>query len=378
MSSTANKTRRAAVSAIFFFYGLCFASWASRIPSIQQNLGLSEAELGGVLFALPLGLFLSLPFSGFLIARIGSKRVVVVSAVLYSSLLLGIGSAASVLLLIVVLFFFGFFGNMLNISVNTQAVGVESLYNKKLMATFHGMWSLAGFAGAAIGTFMIGQGIHPFYHYFYIWIFSVIVIFTSVFYLLKNDVNSDEDRPIFSMPDKSLLNLGIIAFCSMMCEGAMFDWSGVYFQKVVMAEKAMIGVGYTAFMVTMAGTRFVADGLSHRFGLRRVLQASGTFTTAGLLLSVLFPSFITAVIGFLLVGIGVSSVVPLVYSAVGKSKTLNPGVALAAVSTLGFLGFLIGPPLIGLVAGASSLRVSFLMIAIMGLSVAILSSKAKY
>src|SRR5690606_10043229 len=142
--------------------------------------------------------------------------------------------------------------------------------------------------------------------------------------------------------------------CSMMCEGAMFDWSGVYFQKVVMAEKALIGVGYTAFMVTMAGTRFVADGLSHRFGLRRVLQASGTFTTAGLLLSVLLPSFITAVIGFLLVGIGVSSVVPLVYSAVGKSKTLNPGVALAAVSTLGFLGFLIGPPLIGLVAGASS------------------------
>lgn len=378
MSNPSNKARRTAVSAIFFFYGLCFASWASRIPSIQQNLGLSEAELGGVLFALPVGLFISLPFSGLFIAKAGSKIVVLISAVMYSGLLLAIGYSQSVLLLTVVLFLFGFFGNMLNISVNTQAVGVEDLYKKKLMATFHGMWSLAGFAGAAIGTFMIGRGIHPFHHYLYICILSIVVIAVSIFYLLKEDVNSDEKRPVFSMPDKSLLNLGIIAFCSMMCEGAMFDWSGVYFKKVVMAEKALIGLGYTAFMVTMAGTRFVADGLSHRFGLRKVLQASGVFTTVGLLVSVVFPSLISAVAGFLLVGIGVSSVVPLVYSAVGKSKTLSPGIALAAVSTLGFLGFLIGPPVIGLIAGVSSLRVSFLLIAMMGLSVAVLSSKTKY
>ena len=161
MSLLSNKSRRIAVSAVFFFYGLCFASWASRIPNIQQNLGLSEAALGGVLFSLPLGLFISLPFSGYLIAKFGSKVVVVCSSIMYSSLLLGIGYAPSILSLTVVLFFFGFFGNMLNISINTQAVGIEDIYNKKLMATFHGMWSLAGFAGAAIGTYMMGKSVEP-------------------------------------------------------------------------------------------------------------------------------------------------------------------------------------------------------------------------
>src|SRR5690606_29397137 len=183
---------------------------------------------------------------------------------------------------------------------------------------------------------------------------------------------------IFSMPDKSLFSLGAIAFCSMMCEGAMFDWSGVYFKKVVEVEPEWVGAGYTAFMVTMAGTRFVADKLTHRIGLKKILQLSGLFTAFGLLLSVFFPSLEIAIIGFLLVGVGVSSVVPLVYSAVGKSKTLSPGVAISAVSTLGFLGLLLGPPIIGLVAGATSLRVSFALMALMGILVTILSSKTKY
>src|SRR5690606_38771770 len=114
----------------------CFASWASRIPSIQQNLGLSESALGGVLFSLPIGLFLSIPFSGWLIAKIGSKRVVLLSGVLYSIILVGVGASSTVLQLIIALFFFGFSGNMLNISANTQAVSLEAIYNKNIMATF--------------------------------------------------------------------------------------------------------------------------------------------------------------------------------------------------------------------------------------------------
>ena len=156
----------------------------------------------------------------------------------------------------------------------------------------------------------------------------------------------------------------------------MFDWSGVYFKKVVNAESAWMGAGYTAFMSTMAFGRFIADWFTRKFGLKNTLQLSGVLTASGLLISVFFPNLVTAIIGFLLVGLGVSSVVPLVYSAAGRSKKLSPGVALAAVSTIGFLGFLVGPPLIGLVAGATSLKISFGIIAVMGFAVTFLARKA--
>lgn len=378
MTQVGYRHHRLAVGALFFFYGLCFASWASRIPSIQQHLGLSETALGVVLFALPVGLFISLPISGWLIATIGSRKVILLSGLLYSVLLLGIGFSDTSIQLAITLFLFGFAGNMLNISANTQAVGVEAFYQKPIMASFHGMWSLAGLTGAAIGTFMIAQGILPAYHYLYISGFSIVVLGITYSYLLAKDLNKDENLPIFAKPDKAILSLGLIAFCSMMCEGAMFDWSGVYFKKVVMVEKAWVGAGYTAFMLTMAGTRFIADKLTYKFGLKKILQFSGAFTTAGLLVATIFPSLISAIAGFLLVGMGVSSVVPLVYSVVGKSKKLSPGVALAAVSTLGFFGLLLGPPIIGLIAGATSLRLSFALLTIMGISVAVLATKTKY
>ena len=174
-----------------------------------------------------------------------------------------------------------------------------------------------------------------------------------------------------------ILILGVIAFCSMICEGTMFDWSGVYFRKVIHSPEGIAGIGYTAFMSTMASFRFIADWLTTRFGVKRMLQMSGALTAGGLLISVSLPYFATAIFGFLLVGAGVSSVVPLVYSTAGRSRTMSPGVALAAVSTIGYLGFLLGPPLIGFVAQATSLRISFSIIALMGMCIALMSGKIK-
>jgi Na+/melibiose symporter-like transporter len=277
------------------------------------------------------------------------------------------------------LFLFGFCGNMSNIAINTQAVGVEAIYARSVMASFHGMWSVAGFTAAAIGTVMIGANVLPYQHFIIISIFILTAIFITFRYTLKEDFNKQEKgQKIFVMPDKSLLNLGLIAFCSMICEGAMFDWSGVYFKKVVMAEKAWIGAGYTAFMSTMATGRFIADWFTSRFGVKRTFQLSGVLTASGLLVAVIFPYLITAMIGFFLVGFGVSSIVPLVYSAAGRSKVMSAGVAIAAVSTIGFFGFLIGPPLIGMIAGISSLRISFVVIAAMGLSVSIIATFKKF
>ncbi|MBC6990288.1 MFS transporter [Hymenobacter sp. BT491] len=368
---------RLAVGALFFLQGLCFASWASRIPTIQQKMGFSDATLGAVLFALPVGLMISLPLSGWLVTKKGSRTVAIGGALLYSTMLASLGLAQNVFQLVACLLVFGFAGNMMNIAVNTQAVGVESLYRKSIMASFHGLWSLAGFTGAAVGTLMIGNGIEPFHHFLLIMIMIVAGATAASRFALPQDSNRNPDQPIFAKPDKSLINLGIIAFCSMICEGAMFDWSGVYFKKVVLADQAWIGAGYTAFMSTMAGGRFVADWLTTRIGVKRVLLLSGTLTASGLALAVLFPTMLTAIVGFLLVGAGVSSVVPLVYSAAGRSEVLSPGVALAAVSTIGFLGFLIGPPMIGLVAGATSLRISFSIIAVMGLCIAVVASRSK-
>jgi len=360
---------------MFFMAGLVFASWASRIATIQQALGLSDAGLGAVLFSLPVGLMLSLPLSGWAVTKIGSRRLSTIALILYGLTLITLGAVTEVYQLVICLVLFGLASNATNISINTQAVATEAMFPKPIMASFHGVWSLAGFFGAGIGTLMIGLNIPPTPHFLIIAVITVISVFISWKYL-HNDRNPTKTGPAFSIPDKSLITLGLIAFCSMICEGAMFDWSVIYFKKIVLAENAWMAAGYTAFMFTMALGRFVADSFAAKFGLKRTLQVSGVLTTTGLLIAVIFPSMITSILGFLLVGAGVSSVVPMVYSAAGKSTTMSPGASIAAVSTISFIGFLIGPPVIGFLAGAFTLRIAFIFIALMGFSVFALSTKS--
>lgn len=367
------KVYRFAVASLFFLQGICFATWASRIPSIQQDLHLSDGTLGLILFALPAGSMLALPLSGWLVTRFGSKTVVINTLIVYALTLVGIGLARDAFQIIAVLILFGMAGNTANIAMNTQAVGVEAKYGRNIMASFHGLWSLAGFTAAGIGTYMIGNGVIPFYHFIIIGAFTLIATAIIFQYLLPNEERSAQKSKLFVMPDKSLVALGILAFCCMMCEGAMFDWSGVYFKKVVGAEAAWIGAGYTAFMCTMAAGRFIGDWVTEQLGFIRTVQISGILIATGLAIALLFPYLMPAIAGFFLVGLGVSSVVPLVYSRAGRSKTMSPGVALAAVSSIGFLGFLIGPPVIGVVAGISGLRASFVIIALMGLSVTLIT-----
>jgi len=320
---------------------------------------------------------LALPFAGWIVTKYGSKRVVTNAIILYSLILIGLGFANNLPQLIVTLALFGAAGNITNSAVNTQAVGVEARYGRKILASFHGLWSLAGFTAAGIGTFMIGKNIIPLNHFIIIASLILCAVAIAFQYLLPAEEQPAEKTSFFPKPDRTLIMLGIITFCSMICEGAMFDWSGIYFKKVVQVDKALIGAGYTAFMCTMATGRFVADWVTHKVGFKRTVQGSGVLIASGLSIAVLFPYLLSALIGFLLVGFGVSSVVPLVYSEAGKSSKIAPGVALAAVSSIGFLGFLIGPPLIGIVAGLAGLQTSFTIIAVMGLSVALVASFRK-
>jgi MFS family permease len=378
MPLTQQRLHRIAVSSFFFLAGICFASWASRIPDIQTKLQLNSAALGGVLLCLPIGLLTSLPVAGFLVAKYGSRIMVMLAAVLYSCTLPMLGFANSVTELMITLFVFGFGGNMMNISINTQAVATEGLYHKPIMASFHGVWSMAGFTGAAIGTLMVHLHIIPPYHFLCITALAVLILLLFSGTLIRRDSSHDSKLPVFARPDKSILNFGLIAFFSMICEGAMFDWSGIYFAKVVRPDPSLVTVGYTAFMCTMATGRFVGDWVAFKLGMKTMMQLSGILTAGGLLLAVSFPLFITATLGFLIVGAGVSSIIPMIYSAAGKSKIMSPGVAIAAVSTIGYLGFLFGPPFIGFIAQATSLRISFGLIAVMGTMIAVIAGRIRF
>lgn len=364
------KVYRIAVGTLFFLQGLCFATWASRIPSIQQQLGLSESLLGVILFALPVGSMLSLFCSGALVTRFGSKRIALNALLCYSLLLPVIALATNPVLLILSLVAFGAAGNLGNIAINTQAVQVEAKYGRNIMASFHGLWSAAGFVAAGIGTYMIGKGVVPLTHFAVVATLIASGVAVSFPYLVAEEKSSAAAAPLFVKPDKALMQLGILAFCCMICEGAMFDWSGIYFQKVVKAEKEWVGAGYTAFMCAMATGRFVADWVSNRLKFTKTIFFSGTLIALGLFCAVSFPTVAMSIVGFLLVGFGVSSVIPLIYSEAGKANSGSASMALTAVSSIGFLGFLVGPPLIGVVAGALSLRVSFVFIAFFGLLIA--------
>lgn len=365
------------MSAFFFLPGLCFASWASRIPDISAKLGMDSGQLGQLLLAIPLGSMLSLPLAGWLTANWGSRRTVLLASVLYACFLPLLGWAGSFWTLAPALALFGFAGNMLNIAVNTQAIGVQQFYGKPVMGSFHGLWSLAGFLGGALGTLLIGLHFPPLQHFFLVLVVCLAIAGAAHGYTLRQDVGkADESGPGFSLrhPDPYLLRIGLIAFCGMMSEGAMFDWAGVYFQKVVRPDAALVTAGYVACMSTMALGRFLSDYFTHRFGTMRMLQLSSALIVSGLVLAVGFPHLVPAVAGFLLIGFGIASVVPLSYSSAGRATSVSPGVALALVSTIGFLGFLLGPPLIGFLAQLFSLRTAFGLVALVAMGIGVLAS----
>lgn len=377
VSATNHRVYRVAVSVFFFIAGLTFATWASRIPDIKTQLQLSNARLGAVLFALPAGLMTSLMFAGWLVSRFGSRKVMISAALLYPAIMIFLGLAGNVWQLAFVLFLFGLASNLVNIAMNTQAVDVESMYGRSIMASFHGLWSIAGFSGAAIGTLLVSANVSPWIHFTIIFAAAALLVVFFYKYTLPTDTAPAESHPFFVKPDKYILTLGLIAFCSMLCEGAMADWSGVYFQNVVKSPKEFITFGYVAFTAAMATGRFIGDSMVVKMGIKKVLQLSATLIATGLFISILFPYIATVILGFLLVGLGVSSVVPLIYSMAGKSATMSPGLALAAVSSVSFLGFLIGPPLIGFISEAAGLRLSFAIIAVIGLCPAILANRIK-
>lgn len=374
------KRIRITVSLFYFSMGLMFASWASRIPDIKTALHLNDALFGTILFAMPVAQFLMMTFSGKLVTRFGSRKVVLFALPLYSICLTNIGLVREGWQLAIALFLFGLAGNLCNISINTQGVAAERLYQRPIMASFHGGWSVAGFTGALIGLIMINLKIVPYWHFVTVILVVWIIIGFNHQHLVKGKpaINPDEPkRKFFNRPDKALVQLGVIGFCSMASEGAMFDWSGIYFKDVVRAPSSIVILGYTSFMIMMASGRFLADFVTSKIGRTRLLQICGVMISTGLYMAVLFPYLVISTIAFMLVGLGVSSIVPSVYSAAGRHTKVPPGIALATVASVSFLGFLMGPPMIGYISQAAGLRYSFAVIGIFGFGITVMVSNIK-
>lgn len=354
-------------SAVFFFIsGFGYASWASRIPTIQYELHLNEAQLGAVLFAMPIGLILTLPITGRLLGIYSSKSVLLFGAIFLNIVLCFIGLAVNVWQLVITLLCLGSARNLLNISINAQAVGVQKLYKKSIMTTFHGIWSLAGFAGAAVGYLMVYYNVTPEYHFLFV---SIALLLFSLYFFgdtLHEKPIPQTNKKLFSLPEKALLKFAFICFASMACENTMYDWSGIYFEKVVHVSKSTATAGFVFYMVAMTLGRLVGDKLINQYGIKTVLKFSGLFILIGLLLATLLPFLITSALGFVLVGLGVSCIVPMVFQIAGRSTTMSSGSALASISTIGYIGFLLVPPFVGFVAQAASLRLSFGIIALLG------------
>nr|WP_322624995.1 MFS transporter [uncultured Flavobacterium sp.] len=374
---------RLAVSLFYFTMGLTFATWASRIPDIKESLGLSEADLGTVLFAIPVGQLCMMPFSGKIVIRYGSSKTVVFGIIFYILAMTTLGLATEVWQLMLSLFFFGIFSNFSNISINTQGILTEGLFRRPIMSSFHGAWSLAGFTGALIGLGMMNFKLAPIYHFVTVAVLLYINIFANFRYLVKTKpakpkaIEADKKRGLLPKINPALAWLGVIGFCSMVSEGIMFDWSGVYFKDVVKAPESLVILGYTSFMIMMASGRFIGDKITQRFGRKKVLAFSGFLISGGMYIAVFFPYVIPAALGFMLVGLGVSTVVPGVYSLAGKTPGIEPSQALTAVSSISFLGFLLGPPVIGYIAHAVGLKMSFAIIGVFGVCIALFVNKIK-
>jgi MFS family permease len=367
---------RLAMSFFYFGMGFCFASWASRIPDIKSFLNLSEGELGSILFALPIGQLTAMPFSGKLVTRFGSRKVLLYSLLFYAFCLTNIGLAQETWQLVLGLFLFGIGGNFSNISINTQGVYTEQIFRKAIMGSFHGSWSLAGFCGALVGLVMMAFKLTPYHHFIIVFAIVGLIVFINYRFLIKvkPEVQKvDIAKPKFKMPDKTLLWLGVIGFCCMASEGIIFDWSGVYFKDIVKAPGALVILGYTSFMITMATGRFLSDLLVRKFGAKKILLVSGITISLGLYTAVIFPFLIPSTIAFMMVGFGVSNVIPIVYSSTGRVTSLPTGEALTIVTGISFLGFLMGPPIIGHIAELTSLRYSFAFIGIFGVFISVLA-----
>lgn len=360
-----NESQRLSLSMYFFLLGFGFATWASRIPSIKSNFDFNEAELGNLLLVMPISSLIGLPISGWLVSKFNSRFPLFISFIILVISLLLIGYAGTLFELVVAVSLFAFCTRIANIAVNTMSLALQKTQEKKIIGSFHGLWSLGGLTGALFSTIMVSNNVLMNDHFLYVSMASLILAILSFPFLMVKDKSSSGNKLILGKPDKYILYLGLMVFFGALCEGGMFDWSGVYFKEVVGEE--VFTVGYLIFMTFMALSRFFSDKLVDHIGMKNTYLLGAGIVTLGMGIVIIFPSYWPVLIGFSLVGIGVASVFPMTFSLAGSSRKYSPGMAISIISTYGIIGMLIGPPLVGYLAHLIGLKYAFILFILCGL-----------
>lgn len=361
---------RRATLLIFLVCGIGLSSWAPMVPFAKIRLGLNDADLGIVLLSLGAGAILTMPVTGFLINRYGSRTIALISALVIASLLPLLLLASSPYQLAAALFVFGAGIGSIDVAMNAQAVVVQERHGSHIMSSFHGMFSLGGLIGSIGLGFLIKAGLSPTVAAFSISALLVVITVTQSKYLLPHSEEAKMDSANFVLPKGPVLLLGIMCFILFLAEGSLLDWSAVFLQFSRNFDPSLSGIGYAAFSVAMAAMRLAGDGIIHKLGSAKVVLYGTLLAGSGFLIAVLIPSAIAALFGFVLVGLGAANVVPVFFTAAGRIPNVPPSIALSAVTILGYSGQLAGPALIGIIAEMTSLSIALGLVGILLLIVA--------
>ncbi|NKJ50505.1 MFS transporter [Burkholderia sp. SG-MS1] len=367
---------RIATVGVFLANGFGIGAWAVEVPRIKESLALSDTSLGIALFAFALGAIVAMPLAGQLAPRFGSGRATALLGAAFVIALPLPAFAPSLAVLCLVLFALGAANGALDVSMNGHASTIETQWRAPIMSSFHAAWSAGGLLGAATGAMLqkgsvgvIGGLLAPDAF------IAVLIVGAAALALRDLGPRAAAASSGFAWPSGGVMKLAMLAFLCMLVEGAVADWSAVYLRSTLNQEASVAAIGYSAFAFSMAACRIVGDVSVRRFGPSRVVALGGLVAVAGLALVLSLPTVLTACVGFAMVGVGLANIVPVIFSAAGRS-TLTPATGVSMAATAGYAGFLVGPPLIGLGAGVLGLRVALCVLVMATAIVCLLGGKA--
>jgi MFS family permease len=346
---------RAATMALFFVNGATFATWGIHIPTVKARFGLSEASLSLAMFMVAAGAIVAMKFAGRWAARVGTRRASVLGGIAFGIVTALIMLMPSYPALLAVLLLFGITNAGFDVAMNAQAATVEANHHKPIISSLHGMFSLGGMTGAAVGGVLLEWGVPPAVHCGGMALVTMATALCAGPFMLPDHVHA-EGEPAHPTTGRTLFVLGLLAFFGLVGEGAMYDWTTVYMREIAQSPEAIASAGYAAFSGGMALARFGGDFARGRWGNMRVLGASGGLATGGILLALLWPAPAAALAGFALMGVGAANMVPIFFITASRLPGVPAAEGIAAVARFAYVGLLIGPVIIGLIAHRSDLR----------------------
>jgi MFS family permease len=358
-SGNAGPLARIATAIVFFVLGFMLASWITHIPTIKNQLGITSSQLGLALLGIAVGSLLSTSIVGIFIERWGSRKVTVVGSLLGTVMMMMPVLMPGYLPLVIAFVALGAANGTGVVAMNAQGLTVENRMGRIIMSSLHAMFSIGGLIGSLFAIALLKAGVSPLAHILTAGAIGLVLVLASKRFLLPDrataeTIKSGAGRSYFS-PQKNLLLLGMLTFVTLMTEGAIADWSALYLHQQLEIKAEMAALGYAGFSLAMAVGRLAGDRLATLFGRSTLLQTGGALAACGFIMLVLAEHYLLAVGGFICMGLGISNVIPLLYSTAGNMKNTRPGVGIATVSATGHLGFLVGPPLVGFLADWISL-----------------------